>query len=418
MKAHIVTVGDEILFGSTLNTNAAYIGEKMSEIEINVGGASVVPDKIDEIVGEYRRVWKKADVVFSTGGLGPTHDDRTREAVVDFFGCQLVGDKDVMEDIKERFDRLNRPLAKINEDQAMVPDCAEPIRNKRGTAPGYWIERDEKIFVAMPGVPHEMREMMETFVLPRLKERVGESAAHTKRLTLLTTGIGESNLYDKLGDIDEISEGGELAFLPTLGGVRIRITAVGETDKEADEKLQAVEQRIRGKAGRFIFGKDDETLAEVVGRLLKDRDLEIAVAESCTGGLLSSMLTDFGGASDFYERGVVSYSNASKVELLHVNEDDLNAEGAVSQKTAKQMAEGVKAVSAADVGLAITGIMGPTAGGSDKPVGLVYVAVADDDGVTVKAFNFGDDRRQNKVRAATAALDMLRRVILGISIDA
>ncbi len=234
---------------------------------------------------------------------------------------------------------------------------------------------------------------------------------------LMTTGIPESTLYERLGNIDELLQGAKLAFLPNLFGVKLRLSVEGEDEKELQNKLLEVEQRIRSKAGRFIYGVGEDQLEVVVGKLLLERELKIATAESCTGGLLGNILTNISGSSKYFERGIICYSNAAKVEILKVNEDTLAEHGAVSTEVAMQMAEGVKSTSGADLGLATTGIMGPTGATADKPVGLVYIGYCDEKVCTAKKFNFGDDRLLNKQRTAQAALDFVRRQLLGISLD-
>ena len=415
MNAQIITVGDEILIGQVLNTNAAFIGSNLIENNINVTRTSVVGDAEAEIVNEFGKAWNENDVVIVTGGLGPTHDDITRKCIVNFFNTELVKNTEVLEDIKSLFRKRGWKVTKVNEGQALVPKCANVIRNSRGTAPGIWIEKENKIFVAMPGVPFEMKEMMESYVVPALKEKLGESETITLRKTLLTTGIGESTLFERLGDLNELLGDSKLAFLPSQFGVRLRITSTGNSEEEALNKISEIEQKIRSKAGRFIYGKENESLEEVIGKLLKERGLTLAVAESCTGGLVSDMLTNISGSSVYFERGVVSYSNAAKVEILKVNEDMIAENGAVSIEIARQMAEGVKSISGTDLGLSTTGIMGPTGATTDKPVGLVYIGICDDKVCTAKEFQFGDDRVLNKQRAAQAALDMLRRHLLGIA---
>ena len=417
MNAQIITVGDEILIGQVLNTNAAFIGKELVENNINVVRSSVVPDSEPEIIQEFKSSLEENDLVIVTGGLGPTHDDITRKCIVNFFSTELVRNDEVLEDIKNLFKKRGRKVTKANEGQALVPKMANVIRNSLGTAPGVWIEKENKIFVAMPGVPYEMKEMMTSYVIPALKERIGESETFTVRKTLLTTGIPESTLFEKIGDLNELLGDSKLAFLPSQFGVRLRITSEGKSEEEAGNKITEIEQKIRSKTGRYIFGKEDELLEEVIGKILAERGLTLAVAESCTGGLVSNMLTNVGGSSAYFERGIVSYSNAAKVEILKVNEDMIADHGAVSIEVARQMAEGVKSISGTDIGLSTTGIMGPTGATADKPVGLVYVGICDDKVCTAKEFQFGDDRVLNKQRAAQAALEMLRRHLLGISDD-
>lgn len=417
MKAYIITIGDEILLGNTLNTNAAYIGEQLFEINIPVLKTSVVGDDNSSILNELKLAAETTELILLTGGLGPTHDDITRKSILDFFKTELIENKEVLEDIKNLFEKRKRKVTSLNIDQAKVPKIAEVIRNHVGTAPGLWIEKDKKFYAVMPGVPYEMQAMMESTVIPKLKEIIGIEQKILKKKMLQTTGIPESTLYERLGNLDELLQGVKLAFLPNQFGVKLRLSVEGEDETELNNKLMEVEQRIRSKAGRFIFGVGDDQLEAVVGRLLLERELKIATAESCTGGLVGNMLTNVSGSSKYFERGVICYSNAAKVEILKVDEDTLTEHGAVSMEVAMQMAEGVKSTSGADIGLATTGIMGPTGATADKPIGLVYIGYCDDKVCTARKFNFGDDRLLNKQRTAQAALDFLRRQLLGISPD-
>jgi nicotinamide-nucleotide amidase len=417
MNAHIITIGDEILIGQTINTNAAFIGEKLSAVQVNVRKTSTVPDDEEEILKEFKSCLNENDLVIVTGGLGPTHDDITRTCVVKFFHTELIRSDEVLDDVKNFFNKRGRKLTKVNEDQALVPKGASVIRNEVGTAPGIWIEKDNKIFVVMPGVPFEMKAMMNNYVIPKLNEKSINKESFVKRGNLLTTGIPESMLFERLGDLDELLNGAKLAFLPSQFGVKLRVTVTEKNEETASNKLSGIEQKIRNKVGRFIYSQQDEPLENVVARMLFERGLTLAVAESCTGGLISTMLTNISGSSKFYERGIISYSNASKVEILKVSEDTIAQNGAVSLEVARQMAEGIKSISGTDLGLAITGIMGPTGGSSEKPVGLAYIGVCDDKVCTAKKFQFGDDRLLNKQRAAQAALDMIRRYLLGIQFD-
>lgn len=416
MKAHIITIGDEILIGQTINTNAAFIGEKLTNLQIQITASSVVPDNEKTILKEFERAFNANDLILVTGGLGPTHDDVTRKCVVEFFKTELVENDEVLDDIKRFFEARGRILTNTNRGQALVPKVANPIRNSRGTAPGYWIEEKKKIFVCMPGVPYEMKNMMESFVLPKLEER-HERKSFIVINNLLSTGIPESTLFDRLGDMNELLQGAKMAFLPSQFGVKMRITVECTAEDEACNKLDEIEQKIRAKVGRYIYGKNEDTLESVVAKLLIDRGFKLAVAESCTGGLINNRLTNISGSSQFLERGIVAYSNAAKVELLHVSENTIQKYGAVSLEVARQLAEGVKAISGSDIGLSATGIMGPTGGTENKQVGLVYIGICDSNICTAKEFKFGDDRLLNKDRTSQAALDMLRKNLLGIAYD-
>jgi nicotinamide-nucleotide amidase len=417
MNAYLISIGDELLIGQTINTNVAFIGKLVSDINIKVVKSSVIGDKLESIINELDYAVGLADLVILTGGLGPTHDDVTRSAIVTYFKTELEINDSVLEDIKTFVAKRGRNLTKIHEEQALVPKVAEVIRNEYGTAPGNWIEWNKKIFIVMPGVPYEMKAMMENHVIPKLKEKIGEPTEFIKKLTLQTTGLPESLLAARLGNLNELLNGAEFAFLPNEYGVRLRATVKSSSEEEAKNQLTEIEQKIRSKIGRFIYGRDDETLEEVVGRLLKERELRIAAAESCTGGGLSDRITNINGSSNYFERGVVTYSNAAKVELLKVNEDVIKEKGAVSQEVAMQMAEGIKSISGADIGISLTGIMGPTGASTNKPVGTVFIGYCDDKVCTAKKFQFGDDRILNKRRSTQAALEILRRNLLGIPVD-
>jgi len=417
MKAYLISIGDELLIGQTINTNVSFIGNLLSDNNIEVLKTTVIGDEHNLIIDELNLAVLKADLIFVTGGLGPTHDDVTRSAFVDYFKTELVFNELVLEDIKNMMLRRGRQLIDSHKDQAMVPKISEPIRNENGTAPGIWIEQNSKIFIVMPGVPYEMKAMMTNYVIPKLVDKIGKPKEFIKKLTLQTTGIPESMLSERLGKIDEILNGAKLAFLPNQFGVKLRVTAKSEIEETAKNLLLEVEQKIRSKVGRYIFGRDEQLLEEVVGRLLKERDLRVASAESCTGGSLSNRITNISGSSIFFERGIITYSNAAKVELLKVDENTLAEKGAVSSEVAMQMAEGIKSISGTDIGISLTGIMGPTGATPNKPIGTVFIGYCDEKVCTAKRFQFGEDRLLNKDRAAQAALEMIRRNLLGILID-
>lgn len=417
MKAYLISIGDELLIGQTINTNVAFIGSLISDINIEIIKSTVIGDDHKSILDEFGLASSKADIIICTGGLGPTNDDITRNAVVQYFKTELVHNDEVIEDIKSMLKRRGRELKKTHEDQAMVPKIADVIRNENGTAPGYWIEEDKKIFIVMPGVPYEMKAMMNNYVIPKLIETIGEPKEFIKKVTLQTTGLPESVLAERLGDPDELLSGAQLAFLPNQYGVRLRVTVRSSSEETANNQLLEIEQKIRSKVGRFIYGRGDENLEEVVGRLLKERELRISVSESCTGGGLADRITNINGSSTYFERGVVTYSNAAKVEILKVNEDVMMEKGAVSAEVAMQMAEGIKSISGSDIGVSLTGIMGPTGGVANKPVGTVFIGYCDDKVCTAKRFQFGEDRILNKNRATQAALDMVRRSLLGIAFE-
>ena len=414
MNAYLISIGDELLIGQTVNTNVSFLGNLLSDNNIDIIKSTVIGDDHQAILDEFNLAFNSAELIICTGGLGPTHDDITRNAVVEYFKTELINNEEVLEDVKAFVTKRGRELKKNHTDQALVPKIATAIRNENGTAPGIRIEKENKILVVMPGVPYEMKAMMNNYVIPTLLEKIGTPKEFIKKVTLQTTGLPESILAERLGDINELLNGAKLAFLPNQYGVKLRITVKSNDEEIANNQLLEIEQKIRSKVGRYIFGKGEITLEEVVGRLLKERDLRIAVAESCTGGGLANRITNINGSSNYFERGIVTYSNAAKVELLKVEEDVLIDKGAVSAEVAMQMAEGIKSTSGADIGISLTGIMGPTGAVTNKPVGTVFIGYCDDKVCTSKRFQFGDDRVLNKNRATQAALDMIRKSLLGI----
>lgn len=316
MNAHVITVGDELLIGQVVNTNQAFIGEKLSAIGVDTRVMTTVGDDMEEILGAFRRAWESSTVVIVTGGLGPTHDDITRNALCRFFETDCVSDPSVRKHIEELLASRNLPWNPAAEDQTMVPRAATVFANPVGTAPGLRVSRGGKHFFVLPGVPYEMEAMIDGSVIPFLAPLAG--GAVIRHRTLRTTGIPESFLAQKLGDLDEILRGQSLAFLPSLTGVRLRVTVHAGDAADADRQAAAIEDRIKAKVAEYIYGIDDEELEEVIGRLLTLQGKTIAVAESCTGGLLAHRITNVSGSSAYFERGVIAYSNASKTALFGV----------------------------------------------------------------------------------------------------
>ena len=412
--AAVVTIGDEILIGQVTNTNAAFIGQKLSEVGVEVTRMIVVGDEYEEIMAAFEEYYEKFDAVLVTGGLGPTHDDITKKVVADFFNVPLVMDNSVLENVRDRLAKRGIALRKVNEEQALVPSGCEVLMNHWGTAPGMLFDDGVKLFVVMPGVPHEMENLMREYVIPRIKEKaVGQVIKHR---VLRTTGIAESSLYELLGDMDALLGGkAKLAFLPSQIGVRLRITVKSAIVEEADSIIGEVERKIRAKAERYIYADGEVEIEEAVGRMLAERKLTISVAESCTGGFISHRITNVSGSSAYFDRGVVSYSNRAKMDILHVPGDVLEKFGAVSEEVARAMAEGVRKISSADIGISVTGIAGPTGGTPEKPLGLVYIGLADSAGAVVERRVMPDERLRFKDRVSQAALELVRKRLLGLS---
>jgi nicotinamide-nucleotide amidase len=410
--AAVITIGDELLIGQVTNTNAAFIGQKLSEVGIEVARMVVVGDEYQDIMNVFKEYHGTVDAILVTGGLGPTHDDITKKVVADFFNAKLVMNESVLENVRDRLSKRNIPLRRVNEEQALVPEGCEVLMNHWGTAPGMLFDDGGKVFVAMPGVPHEMQNLMTEYVIPRLKAKAAGQVI--KHRVLKTAGIAESSLYELIGNVGEILGGkARLAFLPSQFGVRLRITVKASTTEEADSIVAEVERKIRDKAGKYIYSDGDVELEEVIGKLLKEKKLSISVAESCTGGYISHRLTNVSGSSAYFNRGVVAYSNEAKIELLHVDAELILKVGAVSEEVARAMAEGIRNISRTDIGISVTGIAGPTGATPDKPLGLVFIGLADHAGTIVKKYMLPDERIRFKERTSQAALELVRKRILG-----
>ncbi len=412
MKAEIITIGDELLIGQVINTNQAYIAEKLNGVGVDIVRMTTVGDDEEAILSAFNDAWQRHRVVIVTGGLGPTHDDITKKAVCEFFDSDLVANDDVRRQVQFLLQKRNIKWTPGHEEQTLVPRKSKVIPNPVGTAPGMLFEQNDKYFIVLPGVPYEMKEIIDQSVVPFLSTRVTGSVI--RHLTLRTSGIAESALARQLGDIDALLGGAKLAFLPSPTGVRMRISVHGQDVPSVERKVKEVEERIRDKVQKYIYGIGEEELEDALGRLLTDHNLTIAVAESCTGGLIADKITNVSGSSSYFERGAVVYSNQSKIEFLGVSEELIKAHGAVSKEVAEAMAAGIRRVAHTDIGLSTTGIAGPTGGTPEKPVGLVWIGYADKDVALALKFNFGDNRMRTKERAAQAALELVRRRILRI----
>lgn len=411
MKAVLITVGDELLIGQVVNTNASWIGERCAERGIKLVRMSTVRDDADSIRDELDAALSRADVVFVTGGLGPTHDDITRDVVADYFKVPCELNEELLDTVKARFARRGIAMPDSNYSQAMVPRGFRTIKNAKGSAPGLWHTfsdgGDTKQVILTPGVPHEMKTMFMDEIFPRLSDPTRTDEIITR--TILLTGIGESTLAERFGDItDLLDENLTLAYLPGTERVRVRLMAFIKKDSGVAERLDRLDRLIHERAGRFIYGYGTDTLEASVGKLLIDHHMTVATAESCTGGLLSSRLTDIPGSSAYQLGGVVAYSNESKMRELAVLSSTLDEHGAVSREVALEMAEGVRQRFGADLGVATTGILGPDGGSKEKPVGTVWVSIVDGEKAKATRLHLGVDRIRNKERATTSALDMMR----------
>lgn len=414
MKAEIISVGNELLNGITVNTNATYICGQLHENGIVTNWVQTVGDDEDRIGKALQTAVSRADVLLFTGGLGPTHDDITKKVVAEYFGCKLVFDEDIYTLVKERFARRGIPMPMINLTQAMVPVGARLMPNPVGTAPGLIFDRDKTLIFLLPGVPQEMQAMMRETVLPLLKKKC--PTCQVKVDVFRTTGIPESAIYERIEkNLPEFSSF-EIAFVPKFTGVDVRVIRQGR-DIDDHAKFEKFKNVLKSKLSEYIYTTEDVELEEVVGQLLKEKGLTLAVAESLTGGLVGDRITNISGSSEYFMGDVVAYSNQAKVKLLGVKDSSLEQYGAVSSAVAREMAEGARRLFGTHLAISTTGIAGPTGATATKPVGLVYMAVASSDKTVVKKVVFGKDRLINKLRSAQAALEMVRRIVLKLPIQ-
>ncbi len=423
IKAELISIGDEILIGQITNTNAQWMAQQLNLIGISVTRLSTVGDNQLDMLSALKEAQSRASIILITGGLGPTNDDITKKVLCDFFDTKLIFNEKCFEDVKFQFNSRGITMPEINREQAEVLENCIPIQNKNGTAPGMWIETindkistnppRSSIFVSLPGVPYEMKAMMNEYVLPELKKRFQETYIIHK--TVHTQGIGESTLAEKIKAWeDSLSEKSiKLAYLPSPGQVKLRLSASGNNQnnliKAVDEKISELRKIIPDCIYAIEeFGKEPETLEKVIGEFLRAKKMTLAVAESCTGGYIGHLITSISGSSDYFNGGIIAYSNELKINVLKVDSETINTLGAVSKEVAEQMSDGVRKRLKADFGVSTTGIAGPTGGTDEKPVGTVWVSVASKDTIISEKFNFGNNRERNIRRASLSALNMLR----------
>jgi len=418
MRAEIISIGDEILYGQIADTNSPFIAEKLIGEGIEVVFSTSVGDDINKIAEAFNTAGSRADVIIATGGLGPTSDDLTKKAVVKVFKRNLVFHEKILKEIEKSFEARGLSMPKINQNQALLPQGAKPLANRWGVAPGIFIEEGNSLFFSLPGVPLEMKWMLENEVLPILSSKKPEGFVIQRKLR--TTGIPESSIYEKIEELIDPKGDVKIAFLPSYLGVDIRLvvrlfnllTTNLKQKGEVEAEIEELEKKIREILGTYVYGTDDQTLEEVVGKLLLEKGKTIAVAESCTGGLIGAKLTNISGSSEYFERGVVTYSNQAKTQLLGVPPEIIEKYGAVSEEVAILMAEGVRGLAKTDYGLSATGIAGPKGGTPEKPVGTVCIGFAHENDSFAQKFQFAEDRITNRERATQAALNMVRLFLI------
>ena len=410
MTAEIITIGDEILIGQIVDTNSAWIAQKLNDVGIRVKQVTSVSDDREHILEALNLASKRADLILITGGLGPTKDDVTKKTFADYFCVGFRRDEEALQNVKRIFSRYNAPLLTVNEQQADVPENCIVLQNRNGTAPGMWFDSSGKVYVSMPGVPFEMMYLMEEEVIPRIKKHFALPAIIHQ--TILTAGIGESFLAELLAPVeDSLPPHIKLAYLPKLGQVRLRLSAYGDIITDLKAEVEHFSLQINALASEYIVTDEDKPLEKVILDFMDARKLSLSVAESCTGGYLSHLFTQHPGSSSVFLGGAVSYSNQLKEKMLGVSSSTLTDFGAVSEETVKEMARGALKNYGSDYSVAISGIAGPGGGTEDKPVGTVWVAVANASKTVSRQFRFGNKRLQNIERSAVNALTMLYKLL-------
>jgi competence/damage-inducible protein CinA-like protein len=407
MTVEIISIGDELLIGQVVNTNASWMAEELNKIGARVNRIVAISDNGDAIHDALNEAGERAEIILLTGGLGPTKDDITKQVLADYFGCKLIFHEPSFEQVKRIFKARNFEITPLNRKQAEVPDICTPLLNKNGTAPGMWFEKNNKVFVSMPGVPFEMKALMKEQVIPALQKKFSFGFIYHK--TIMTHGVGESKLAEMIQHVeDELPDHIKLAYLPQPGIVRLRLTAYGDNKQKLEEEVKKYCLLIKNTILDLVFGFDDIGMEEVVGNLLREKNKTVSTAESCTGGYIAHLITSIAGSSDYFKGSIVSYSNEVKIKELGVSRSDLDQYGAVSRQVVEQMAIVVREKMKTEYSLATSGIAGPTGGTEEKPVGTVWIALASKKGVRSVLHHFGEHRGRNIRRAALAALNMLR----------
>jgi nicotinamide-nucleotide amidase len=409
--ASIITIGDELLIGQVVDTNSAWMGQELNKNGIWVAHRVAVGDIREDIWQALDTEFLRSTLILITGGLGPTADDITKPVLCDYFGGKLVIDEGALDNVKKIFTRLQRPMIARNLQQAEVPDTCTVIPNRRGTAPGMWFEKEGRIFISMPGVPHEMKGMMTDDVIPRISVRF--QLPFIAHRTVLTAGIGESFLAEHIKAFEDALPGSiRLAYLPNYGMVRLRLTIRGEDPASSKHALLSQFETLKSLVSEWLVTDEDIPIQEAVGRLLKQRGQTLGTAESCTGGYIAHLITSIPGSSHYFKGSIVSYANEIKTGLLQVDPGILAAEGAVSQPTVEAMVRGALGQLDTDYVVATSGIMGPDGGSPEKPVGTVWIAVGNRRNILAQKFSFRFDRARNIELTATNALNQLRKFIL------
>ena len=406
VPAELISIGDELLYGQTLDTNSQWMSVELDKIGIKVVRKTTVGDVESEILQAFTEAEERADVILMTGGLGPTNDDLTKPCLAKYFDSAISMNPEALRHITQLFESRGFSLNETNKKQAELPDKCKMVLNRLGSAPGMWFEKGKKIFVSMPGVPHEMKEMMTSEVLPKVK-RFYETPVILHKM-IMTAGIGESWLSDKIRDWENnLPPHLKLAYLPGLMQVKLRLTGIGADPQSMDQEMDEEIARLLPVIDPYVYGFDGESLESAIGKILVDQQKTLATAESCTGGHVAQTITSIAGSSRYFNGGLVPYQNDMKIKLLHVNPGTLKKHGAVSEQTVMEMANNVREVFNADVGVSSSGIAGPGGGSEEKPVGLIWIACADGEKTVTRKLQLGTERLINIRRTTTAVLYLL-----------
>lgn len=407
ITAELLTIGDEILYGQIVDTNAQWMGAHLSNAGIKVIRKTTVGDVESEILTAFSEAEKRADIILITGGLGPTNDDLTKPCLAKYFNCELSINEEALSEVTAFFKSRGRELTEVNRQQAALPRCCEKVTNKIGTAPGMWFKRNGKVFVSMPGVPHEMKRMMTDLVIPRLKETFKTPVIHHH--VIRTVGIGESFLADKISSWENsLPAHIKLAYLPGLGEVKLRLTGIGQSKEQLIAEADALTEQLKPLAGDCIYGYGEESLETLIGKILREHKLTLSVAESCTGGYLSHLITSVPGSSDYFLGSMIPYAYEIKMRQLGVKPETLEQYGAVSEPTIIEMANLVRAKFSTDIGVATSGIAGPGGATPEKPVGTIWIAYSDKHHTVTKKLQLSTERGINIKLASVAVLNLIR----------
>lgn len=407
VTAELLTIGDEILYGQIVDTNSQWMGVELSNMGIRVLRKTSVGDIESEILQALKEAEERADIILITGGLGPTNDDLTKPCLAKYFNCDIVMNEEALTEVTEFFKSRGRELTELNRMQAALPSACEKITNPIGTAPGMWFNKGNKVFMSMPGVPHEMKKMMIEQVMPRLKKQYDLPVIHHK--VIRTIGIGESFLADKIKDWeDALPENIKLAYLPSLGEVKLRLTCFGSSLKVLEAEAEKQTAALKQLVDQYIYGYGEEPIEVVIGNMLRERNLTLSIAESCTGGKVSHMITSVPGSSEYFQGSIIPYSYDIKMAQLGVKEETLNQYGAVSEQTIIEMATLVREKFNTSIGVATSGIAGPGGATPEKPVGTVWIALSNGERVITKKLQLAKERHLNIQLSSMAVLNLIR----------